>query len=82
MFIDISCFDHYKVYITLFRFWFQNTGVFSSAQVAELEKVTLSRVICDNADNMQFIAQDAFQFTSSLVGCNTLPGIDLSKWSD
>ena len=35
------------------RFWFENPSVFTSAQLAQVKQVTLSRIICDNADDIR-----------------------------
>lgn len=65
----------------IYRFWFQNSNTYSASQIAELEKVTLARILCDNGDNIQSVPQDTFLF-SSLVSCSSIPGMDLSRWSD
>uniref|UniRef100_A0A915I5S5 Uncharacterized protein n=1 Tax=Romanomermis culicivorax TaxID=13658 RepID=A0A915I5S5_ROMCU len=67
------------------RFWYQNPGVFAPDQLAELEKVRFSRIICDNSDEFRTISLDAFEFTNStanLDSCSKIPSIDLSKWAD
>jgi len=70
------------------RFWYQNPGIFTSEQVTELEKASLARVLCDNGDNITQMQKDVFLFpdaaspNAALVPCNTLPEMDLSKWSD
>uniref|UniRef100_A0A915K5P0 Peroxidase n=1 Tax=Romanomermis culicivorax TaxID=13658 RepID=A0A915K5P0_ROMCU len=36
------------------RFWYQNAGSFTKAQLLELERVSLARILCDNGDRMDF----------------------------
>ena len=36
------------------RFWYENPSVFSAAQLTQVKQVTLSRIICDNADDIRF----------------------------
>lgn len=66
------------------RFWYQNPAVFTPNQLAELEKVTLARIICDNGDNIQMVPTDAFQIVNggNLVTCNNIPSINLGLWSE
>ncbi|XP_048249367.1 peroxidase-like protein 3 [Haliotis rufescens] len=70
------------------RFWHELgnpvTG-FTPAQLAEIRKASLSRIICDNTDTF-FIQQNAFKKASHYYGnsyqsCYNLPSVDLSKWS-
>uniref|UniRef100_A0A8C0FXM6 Thyroid peroxidase n=1 Tax=Chelonoidis abingdonii TaxID=106734 RepID=A0A8C0FXM6_CHEAB len=35
------------------RFWYENPGVFTMAQLTQLKQVSLAHVICDNGDNIQ-----------------------------
>ncbi len=66
------------------RFYYENanenTGIFTASQRAEIEKASLSRVICDNSDNIQTIQPNAFLASQSRVSCSELPQIDLSAW--
>ena len=66
------------------RFYYENaddtTGIFTTTQRAEIEKASLSRVICDNSDNIQTIQRNAFLATQARVPCSGLPQIDLSAW--
>jgi len=67
-----------------YRFWYQNPGIFSTSQLAELEKASLARIICDDSDNFKQVTRDAFELMTngSLVTCDVLPSIDLEKWLD
>ena len=68
------------------RFYYENsdsiTGTFTESQHAEIEKTSLSRVICDNSDNIQFIQPDAFRADQDRVHCSSLPSMDLSAWEE
>lgn len=66
------------------RYFYENsnpkTALFSREQRAQLNRASLSRVICDNTDITQiqrnaFLANDA-----SRVSCSRLPSVDLSPW--
>ena len=62
------------------RFYFQNPGVFTSDQLNEISKMSLSRVICDNSDGITQIQPSAFLTNQSRVSCSKLQSIDLTKW--
>ena len=62
------------------RFYFENPGVFTTAQRRELAKTTMSRVICDNADAINEIIPNAFLATGIRIPCSKLPGIDFNAW--
>uniref|UniRef100_A0A914C8J2 peroxidase n=1 Tax=Acrobeloides nanus TaxID=290746 RepID=A0A914C8J2_9BILA len=68
------------------RFYFENKGIFTPAQLAELHKITLSRILCDNGDRITKVPKDSFLLPqapgNSIVPCTSLPSIDLSKWRD
>ncbi|RCN31602.1 heme peroxidase, partial [Ancylostoma caninum] len=40
------------------RFYYENHGVFTPSQLAEIRKSSLSRVICDNGDHFELISQE------------------------
>nr|XP_061798646.1 thyroid peroxidase-like [Nerophis lumbriciformis] len=66
------------------RFWWEADGMFSQRQRDELEKVSLSKIICDNTDITE-VPLDAFVFEkypSSYVSCNTLMAINLEAWRE
>ena len=68
------------------RFYYENadrtTGTFTAAQRAEIEKASLSRVICDNSDNIQMIQPNAFLAAQGRVSCSDLPQINLNAWQE
>lgn len=68
------------------RFFYSNsdeeTALFTAAQRNEIENVSLSRVICDNADNIQQIQPNAFLTTQDRVQCSSIPAMDLNAWRE
>ncbi|XP_078397408.1 thyroid peroxidase [Cetorhinus maximus] len=66
------------------RFWWENPGVFTSAQRHELSQHSLSRVICDNTAITE-VPLDAFrlgQFPQHFVQCDQVPGLNLQAWHE
>ncbi|XP_048387275.1 thyroid peroxidase [Stegostoma tigrinum] len=64
------------------RFWWENPGVFTSAQRYELAQHSLSRVICDNTAITE-VPLDAFRFgkyPQGFVQCDQVPGLNLEAW--
>ena len=61
------------------RFYYENPRVFTAAQLAEIKKGSVSRIICDNTA-INIIQPNAFDSNQARVSCSTLPSIDLSKW--
>lgn len=69
----------------LFRFWYENPGVFTPAQLTQLKQASLARVLCDNGDNITRIQQDVFRVAELPHGygsCDDIPQIDLRMWQD
>ena len=64
------------------RFYYKAEGVFEPSQVASIEQHTLSRVICDNSDNIDEIQTDAFRSDLPRVPCANIPSIDLTLWQE
>ncbi|CAK1578949.1 unnamed protein product [Parnassius mnemosyne] len=67
-----------------------NPGAFTSSQLAEIKKVTFSRIICDNRDGVEFFTQSPNAFLrvdlpgNSLVPCDSpaIPSMDLSRFRE
>ncbi|KAM3956103.1 LOW QUALITY PROTEIN: chorion peroxidase-like [Aphomia sociella] len=67
-----------------------NPGAFTPSQLAEIKKVTLSRIICDNRDGIELFAQSPNAFLRSdlpgneAVPCESLliPAMDLSRFKE
>ena len=77
------------------RFWYENGGTdaqypggFSSQQLQEIRKSSLSRVICNGLDDVgaiqpyAFLADDEFSNRRSACKGSRIPRVDLSKWKE
>lgn len=64
------------------RFWYENPYVFTPRQRMELHRVTLAKVICDNADDISYIQRSVFFGNRPRVTCNSIPPINLAHWWD
>lgn len=66
------------------RFWYERPGHFTPDQLQQLRQSSLARVICDNADAIEYVPRDVFvlESVSSFFHCEDLPAVDLSLWSD
>ncbi|EYC02098.1 hypothetical protein Y032_0102g3482 [Ancylostoma ceylanicum] len=68
------------------RFWYENffyPSAFSTAQLEEIRKTTLARVICDTSDNIRFIQHNVFSlqddYGTGLDDSEKLPvGLDVA----
>ncbi|VDN02940.1 unnamed protein product [Thelazia callipaeda] len=63
------------------RFYYENPGVFTRAQLAEIRKSSLARLLCDNGDNMDTVPRDAFRI-GRITSCSQIPQMDLTKWEE
>ncbi|XP_046649370.1 uncharacterized protein LOC124340779 isoform X2 [Daphnia pulicaria] len=71
------------------RFWYENGDPlirFTEAQLAEIRKATVSKLICDNSDGIDTTQRSAFDqsepFLNPRVPCRSLPSIDLELWKE
>ncbi|XP_029163989.1 peroxidasin homolog [Nylanderia fulva] len=67
------------------RFWYQNLGVFRAEQLAQIQQVSLARILCDNGDNITQVQPDVFllpEGRNNFVSCDEIPDMDLNAWSD
>ncbi|XP_074062925.1 putative oxidoreductase PXDNL isoform X5 [Macrotis lagotis] len=67
------------------RFWYENPGVFTPAQVTQLKQASLAHVLCENGDNIQQVQADVFlkaEYPQGYMNCNEIPKIDLRVWQD
>uniref|UniRef100_A0A8C9T7P2 Peroxidasin n=1 Tax=Scleropages formosus TaxID=113540 RepID=A0A8C9T7P2_SCLFO len=67
------------------RFWYENPGVFSPAQLTQIKQASLARVLCDNGDNITRVQPDVFamaDFPHGYGSCDDVPKIDLRMWQD
>ncbi|XP_053142008.1 thyroid peroxidase [Hemicordylus capensis] len=66
------------------RFWWENVNVFTEAQRHELNKYSLSRLICDNT-GLTEAPLDAFilgKFPKDFESCANIPSINLEAWQE
>lgn len=59
--------------------------MFTPAQLTQLKQASLTRVLCDNGDNITRIQQDVFRVAELPHGygsCDDIPLIDLRMWQD
>ncbi|GLV36713.1 uncharacterized protein CBL_02452 [Carabus blaptoides fortunei] len=66
------------------RFWYEVGGAihsFTNDQLQEIRKSSLSRLICDNSDNINEIQPNSFRSSAhkgnALVSCSDLPSLNL-----
>jgi peroxidase len=66
------------------RFFYRKPGVFSTFQLQEIMKASLSKIICTNADNIGTVPRMALvlQNVSEFVNCSDIDEVDLSMWTD
>ncbi|VDN99865.1 unnamed protein product [Rodentolepis nana] len=69
------------------RLWYESPGLFTTAQLAELREAgsSLSRVICENGDNITEAQMDAFVRPKSrkdLIPCSQIPKLNLVLWKE
>ena len=69
------------------RFYFENvqtrrnpTGLFTIKQKNELLKSSLSRIVCDNSDNIHEIQPNSFRTDQARTPCSQLPALNLMAW--
>ncbi|XP_075053441.1 myeloperoxidase-like [Mixophyes fleayi] len=64
------------------RFYYENPGVFSTAQKNAIERVTLASVICENT-RITEVPPNVFmdnQYPRDFVSCSNIPALDLTPW--
>ncbi|XP_014646355.1 PREDICTED: lactoperoxidase [Ceratotherium simum simum] len=65
------------------RFWWENPGVFTEKQRDSLQKVSFSRLVCDNT-HITKVPLDPFRANSyphGFVDCSAIEKLDLSPWA-
>ncbi|KAL1778872.1 lactoperoxidase isoform X1 [Sigmodon hispidus] len=65
------------------RFWWENPGVFTAKQRKSLQKVSFSRLVCDNT-RINKVPLDPFRANSyprGFVDCAFIDKLDLSPWA-
>ncbi|XP_040565059.1 uncharacterized protein [Lepeophtheirus salmonis] len=71
------------------RFWYEGGNPltrFTETQLAEIRKVTLSKVLCDTTDDITTIQRAIFDipdpFLNPRISCQSLPSLDLDLWKE
>ena len=64
------------------RFFWLNPGVFTPEQRKSIARDSLSRVICDNSDGIEFIQPDAYLSNQTRVPCSRLGRVDLTLFRE
>lgn len=71
------------------RYWYENDlppSSFTKDQLQELRKMSLSRLICDNSDGMDFVQPASTTISDAYLNafqyCSNFPAVDLTKWKD
>lgn len=67
------------------RFWYERFDPvvgFSKAQLTELRKFTLARVICDNSDDIQMVPERVLSSDNTHVPCSSIPSVNLEEWRE
>ena len=65
------------------RFWYENPGVFTPAQLTQIQKGTIARIICDNGDAVPHVQLNAF-LLGSRTPCflPTIPSLNFQPWQE
>ncbi|XP_022165739.1 peroxidase-like [Myzus persicae] len=68
------------------RYFYDLPKVFNEYQLAEIRKVTLARVFCDNSNNVAMMQKQVFLIpeTADLQHCDSqlIPKINIKHWSE
>lgn len=64
------------------RFWWENPGVFTEKQRESLQKMSISRLVCDNTgiDKVPLNPFQANTYPDGFVDCSSVDKLDLSPW--
>ncbi|XP_028628302.1 lactoperoxidase isoform X1 [Grammomys surdaster] len=65
------------------RFWWENPGVFTEKQQESLQKMSFSRLVCDNTgiDKVPLNPFHANTYPHDFVDCSSIDKLDLSPWA-
>ncbi|XP_024082908.1 peroxidasin homolog, partial [Cimex lectularius] len=66
------------------RFWYENPSTFKASQLPQIKQSLLSRILCDNGDNITRVTPNVFLLphlqTPNIIDCTDVPSIDLRFW--
>lgn len=67
------------------RFYYENPGVFTEAQLEEIKKVTLAGILCNNVQGLVSVQPNVFhspENTNLRKSCGSIPKLDMQPWSE
>eukprot|EP00794_Sanderia_malayensis_P015330 gene15330-16907_t len=67
------------------RFYYENKGVFTSAQLKEIKKTSLAKVMCNNLKGMVSVQRDvfhAFHIPDFRIACERLKDTNIAVWRE
>lgn len=66
------------------RFWYENTSpqVFTPGQLAEIQKTSLARVLCDNGDAIATVQRNPLLMGNRVTCLFNIPGINFAPWQE
>jgi hypothetical protein len=57
--------------------------VFTPAQLAEIKKASLAKIICENGDNIQYVQRNVFlnaKFPTGMSKCAEIEDLSMEPW--
>lgn len=67
------------------RFWYENPQSFTPAQLDEIRKTSLAKVICDNADNLETVqplVMEGLRGKNKNVPCSNISSANWTLWKE
>lgn len=66
------------------RFFYRKSGIFTSNQLEQIDKIEIVSLICNFGDSVSIVSSDAFLKNFEMTDCNHYSGkiLDLSHWQD
>ena len=65
------------------RFWYENPGVFTQAQLDQIRRGSIARILCDNSDAVPQVQVNAFLLGSrTFCSLPTIPRLDFQPWQE
>lgn len=67
------------------RFWYESHDNFEAAQLSQIRQVSMSRILCDNSDNITHVQENIFilpKSKSNYVECTRIPRLNLIPWKE
>lgn len=64
------------------RFYYERPGIFTPTQLTGIRQDTLSRVLCDNLDDLRTVQPDAFLSNQTRIRCSNIPRLNLNAFKE